>query len=71
MKVNIQMFLPGSGKLQLQLQSAHGYDDRAGEPSCSRQITVHPLILRHHMPFKAHSPTGATKTSQPWEEAAA
>lgn len=36
----------------LQLQSAHRYDDRAGDRVCLRQITVHPQILRHHMPFR-------------------
>lgn len=52
----------------LQLQSTHRYDDRAGDLSCLGQITVHPQILGRCVPFKALSPAGAAKTSQPWEE---
>lgn len=51
----------------LQLQSARRYDDRAGDVACLGQITVHPQIHSHHMPLEAKSPTGAAKTSQPWE----
>lgn len=51
----------------LQLQSAHRYDDRAGDLSClGANYSTSPDT--RCMPFKAPSPAGAAKTSQPWEE---
>lgn len=71
MKVNIQMFFPGSGILHCCNYRAHtGMMIGPDTLLALGQITVHPQILRHYMPFKTQSPTGATKTSQPWEELA-
>lgn len=46
MKVNIQMFRSWFGYTALlQLQTAHRYDDRAGDFTRPKQITVHSQIL--------------------------
>ena len=69
MKVNIQMFLPGLGILHCCNYRAHTGMMIGPETGVARgQITVHLQILGRRVPFKARSPAGAAKTSQPREE---
>lgn len=71
MKVNIQMFLPGSGRLSCFNYRVHTGMMIGLQPSPARgQITVHPQILVRYMPLRAQRVglTGAAKTSSHGKE---